>query len=1133
MEETILVGDRVTELYRGEIFSKENQRICRERIHWMCSEVEGKKIIDVGCSQGITAILLGMEGAEVMGVDIFEEAIEFANKEKAKLPDDVAKRIEFVKADIQDLENKFGEFDTLIIGEILEHFAKPKRLVEASARFLKPGGQVVATTPFGLKPSEDHKFTFTLNSFLELMAPFFEVNTLDVVDGYIRFSGTYNPNENRVPKVSDKELLELTNHGLIGAQELLYKTISEYSTKVKQRNTTIENNKKTILELKNSTSKKAEAVLDFERKVKALRQELKQRPSTKDVIPDLPIISDSKELTELRTQLVSIIQERHADTQSLQKRATEAESKVKSLKQELLDSKKAQAKAKEEVDNYRLAVENQSKKIKCLNKWLSEQDNALLEANKELKDWRKIPSSFRFKLGEAIAESMKSPAKIATLPISLAKILKNPNQEAAEDAPETEFLYTPDEANVIIRGLFKQGGVEAAKDWYDKKYEAKQVDSDFLNRIMFDVLKKDNLEDALPYAAKALDHNPQNYKLQNALEDIANSCVNKGDIDTALQVGTLVLKHSGGRDLKFFEAQEALAKVLGFEAEILNSSESRLQFWKSNVVGKRLVEIVNEKGRDGIDEIIDSAQITDQKSLATIYQSIFLQLRENNPELSLDFGFQAYNLSHSADLGKILYNACISAGNLSRAEEVAKLLVGQPGGENRLASIQGQTSLLRNGFPVPEYDVQNSYSHDGRKIFYFLHNTLPYNSGGYATRSHGIATSLVANGIDFEIYSRLGFPIDRQELGVKSAEPVDLIDGVAYNRMINDRPGFGKQPLNNFIKDYAEEVVRVAKERRPAILHAASNFMNGTAVNYAAKLLGIPSIYEVRGLWEVTRMSRHKGWENTDTYAMYSRMETEACKNASMVVTLTQAMKEEMASRGVDENKIHLVPNGVNSSRFNPIPRNEQLAKELGLSGKTIIGYVGSIVNYEGLDLLLEAAAMLKAKGVRDFAFLIVGDGAVLADLKRQASELSIEDVVTFTGRVPHHEVEEYYSIIDITPYPRKAYKVCEMVSPMKPFESMAMKKAVVSSNVAALAEIVNDGVTGLVHQKNDVQDLARVLETLINDPELRAKLGETAREWVIKERDWKVLALKFIDIYNELFSSYYGKSLSKTVRAA
>jgi glycosyltransferase involved in cell wall biosynthesis len=135
------------------------------------------------------------------------------------------------------------------------------------------------------------------------------------------------------------------------------------------------------------------------------------------------------------------------------------------------------------------------------------------------------------------------------------------------------------------------------------------------------------------------------------------------------------------------------------------------------------------------------------------------------------------------------------------------------------------------------------------------------------------------------------------------------------------------------------------------------------------------------------------------------------------------------------------------------------------------------------------------------------------------ADRLRLGDVVTFTGRVPHAEVGRYLSLFDVAPFPRLPLPVCELISPIKPFESMAMGKAVVVSSVAALTEIVSDGTTGLVFEKGSADDLAHVLDRLIDDPELRSKLGESARTWVRNERDWSSLVEIVAATYDEVLA--------------
>lgn len=425
--------------------------------------------------------------------------------------------------------------------------------------------------------------------------------------------------------------------------------------------------------------------------------------------------------------------------------------------------------------------------------------------------------------------------------------------------------------------------------------------------------------------------------------------------------------------------------------------------------------------------------------------------------------------------------------------------------------------LGKSGFPFPKPAERSVYEPRRDHVFYLLHNSLPHNSAGYATRTHGLLSELNRIGWDVDGVTRLGYPYDmpgKDELpDIPAHETVGNVD---YRRLLRGREIEKKNPLYSYTERYSTELRKLATEQRPAIIHAASNHWNGLTGVVTARKLGLPSIYEVRGLWEVTRGSRNPEWAKGNMFRYMARMEADAAKGATHVLAITNALKAEMVNRGVDADKITVVPNGVDTKRFTPIPRDEQLANELGVSGKTVIGYVGSVLDYEGIELMIEAARSM-AKTRDDFHVLIVGDGAELERFQNYVSEHNLQQVVTFTGRVPHEEVERYYSLIDITPFPRLPLPVCEMVSPLKPFEAMAMGKAVVASDVAALSEIVTSDYNGLLHEKGSAESLTSQLEILLDNPEKRAQLGQQSRDWVVQERDWKILAERISQLYTEL----------------
>lgn len=427
--------------------------------------------------------------------------------------------------------------------------------------------------------------------------------------------------------------------------------------------------------------------------------------------------------------------------------------------------------------------------------------------------------------------------------------------------------------------------------------------------------------------------------------------------------------------------------------------------------------------------------------------------------------------------------------------------------------------LTQAGFPFREAVAAPRYEAAPGRVFYLLHNSLPYASAGYATRSHGLLRAL-SETWDITGVTRLGFPFDAPGHDeVDEVVPTESIDGVRYQRLSTQRGIWQKSPVTGYVEEYARSVVGLAEIERPALIHAASNHWNGLTAVESARALGIPSVYEVRGLWEVTRASRNPDWHDSGMYRYIARMEADAARGASQVITITQGLRDELVDRGVDGDTITVVPNGVDTERFVPVDRDTDLAGRLGLLGKTVIGYVGSVLDYEGLDLLVRAVSRLAAER-DDFHLLVVGDGAERERYESLADELGLlGSFVTFTGGVPHAEVERYYSLVDIAPFPRLPLQVCELVSPLKPFEAMAMGKAVIASDVRALAEIVTDGVNGLLHTKGSSDDLVRALRVLLDDPALRQRLGADARAWVVAERDWRTLAGRVTTIYDRLLS--------------
>lgn len=385
---------------------------------------------------------------------------------------------------------------------------------------------------------------------------------------------------------------------------------------------------------------------------------------------------------------------------------------------------------------------------------------------------------------------------------------------------------------------------------------------------------------------------------------------------------------------------------------------------------------------------------------------------------------------------------------------------------------------------------------------YFLHSSLPYFSGGYATRAHGLVTALLRRGLDVRPYTRPNFPYDvKKDI---QEDPVTIeVDGVRYTKTACSSVRLRDEA--SYMLDCFHVFDEVIRREKPGYVHGRSTYQIALPALIAAKKNGVPFVYEVSGLWEVVHESRNSAAQRKHETERIRNFETMTALHADLVFTLTAAMKEELVSRGVDRSKIEILPNCVDPEKFRPKGKSREILGQLGISDDTVvIGYVGSFQDYEGLDDLIGACELVAQKlPKKQFKLLLVGDGPYYSQVKWLVEESRIRNDIIMTGRVSHSTASDYYSIIDIAPFPRKPWPVCEMVSPMKPLEAMAMGKAIIVSNVRALSEMVTANKTGLVFEKGDIGSLAERLCELISDADIRTRLGEGARDWVAENRSW------------------------------
>ncbi len=182
--------DQVSELYKGKIFTEEHQLALKERIFQICSRVQGKKILDIGCSQGIISLILAKEGHEVIGVDNEQPSLEYARKDLQNYDQQTIQKVKFLWMDANKLDFQKEIFDTVILGEILEHLVKPEAVLSEVQRVLKKEGVTIITVPFGFNNDPDHKKHYYPTLFVELVSKFFHISELVILENYLLIKGT-------------------------------------------------------------------------------------------------------------------------------------------------------------------------------------------------------------------------------------------------------------------------------------------------------------------------------------------------------------------------------------------------------------------------------------------------------------------------------------------------------------------------------------------------------------------------------------------------------------------------------------------------------------------------------------------------------------------------------------------------------------------------------------------------------------------------------------------------------------------------------------------------------------------------------------------------------------------------------
>jgi glycosyltransferase involved in cell wall biosynthesis len=369
----------------------------------------------------------------------------------------------------------------------------------------------------------------------------------------------------------------------------------------------------------------------------------------------------------------------------------------------------------------------------------------------------------------------------------------------------------------------------------------------------------------------------------------------------------------------------------------------------------------------------------------------------------------------------------------------------------------------------------------------FISDNFPPEVNAPASRTYDHCVEWVRAGHEVTVITCApNFPSGKVFAGYRNRlRQVEVVDGVRVVRVwtfISANEGFALRILD-YISFMVSAVIASLFEKRPDVVVGTSpQFFAACGAWLAARLKRRPFVFELRDLWPES-IKAVGAMRDSFAIRLLERIEMFLYRQARLIVAVTHGFKQRLIERGIAGDKITVVTNGADLRRFGATARDPALAESLGLTGKFVVGYIGTHGMAHGLGTLLDAARLLEqdpaASNVR---LLLVGAGADKKRLLEKARSMQVRNVV-FVDAVPKHEVAQYWALLDISVLHLLDKDLFSTVIPSKLFESIAMSVPVLSSVPGETRGLVEAGGVGVHFHAEDPSSLAMAVINLLQNP--------------------------------------------------
>jgi len=305
---------------------------------------------------------------------------------------------------------------------------------------------------------------------------------------------------------------------------------------------------------------------------------------------------------------------------------------------------------------------------------------------------------------------------------------------------------------------------------------------------------------------------------------------------------------------------------------------------------------------------------------------------------------------------------------------------------------------------------------------------------------------------------------------------------------------------------------------RPDVIYTRS-FTSAFIIMLFSTIFRIPYIIERNGLGSDEMKLRGV---RRISIVYFKLIEYISCKISTKIVTVTPNIKDILKKKyNLPEERFEVIGNGANTTLFNHINQNE--AKRLIALDENLnyVCFVGNLAPWQGVEYIIKSAPTILDK-FPNTRFLIIGDGIMRNYWESLTVNQGVREKFIFTGAIPYKQAPIYINACDlcIAPFIIERNKLIGL-SPLKIYEYLSCKKAVVASDISGVSELLRRSNGGIIVTPENPNEIANAVVYLLKDKKLRDEMGENGRNYIIKNHSWDIVARSVISLCEQVLKDY------------